>query len=127
MVLRRWGVIHRNNDRHSQEPVLGSWHSPGSNTRRHSATKTGTAYRRLPEASLARRKPAELGKANVFFFSGSDLSAIMKSQLVTLKLNLECFSISCYVFQTNTCNILSYKSKSFLGLFCLVLSYQSIE
>ena len=86
-----------------------------------------TAYQGLPEASLARRKPAELGKANVFFFfSVSDLSAIVKSQLVTLELNLECFSISCYVFQTNTCNILSYKSKS-LGLFCLVLSYQSIE
>ena len=34
----------------------------------------------ITEASVAGRKPAELGKANLLF--GSDLSVIMKAQLV---------------------------------------------
>ena len=35
----------------------------------------------IPEASFAERKPADLGKA-IFFWFGSDLSVIVKEQLV---------------------------------------------
>ena len=69
----------------------------------------------IPEAGLAGRKPAELGKANLLFwqlFKHDRESTALKTTVcfrlaTTTKLyvNLECFSFFA-VFQTNSCIIL---------------------